>query len=104
MYRKISTAAGVTASVAPASSPAAAPSRGSDTARRTVAYSAATVPTPISACGASTAHGFIPNSRTDSPVTHVAAGGLSTVTKFPASSDPKNHAFQLCAPAWAAAA
>src|SRR6476619_5061493 len=46
----------------------------------------------------------MPNSRTDSPVTHSEAGGLSTVMKFWASSDPKNHADQLCEPAWDAAA
>jgi hypothetical protein len=69
-----------------------------------VKYSSATDATPISACGTSTDQLFIPNNRTDSPVTHSAAGGLSTVMKSWASSDPKNHADQLCEPACAAAA
>ncbi|MDT5150328.1 MAG: hypothetical protein QOI01_2061 [Mycobacterium sp.] len=38
---------------------------------------------------------FMPNRRTDSPVTHSDPGGLSTVMKSRASSDPKNHADQL---------
>ena len=46
----------------------------------------------------------MPNRRTDSPVTHSEAGGLSTVMKFCASTDPKNQADQLCEPACAAAA
>ena len=36
-------------------------------------------------------------------MTHSAAGGLSTVMKLAASLEPKNSAFQLCDPAWAAA-
>ena len=68
------------------------------------AYSTATAATPINAWGASTDQLFIPNKRTDNPVTHSEAGGLSTVMKLFASSDPKNHAVQLCEPAWAAAA
>jgi hypothetical protein len=34
---------------------------------------------------------------------HSAAGGLSTVIELAASEDPKNIAFQLAEPAWAAA-
>ena len=45
-----------------------------------------------------------PKIRTESPVTHRAAGVLSTVMKFAASDEPKNHAVQLSPPAWAAAA
>jgi len=45
----------------------------------------------------------MPNKRTDNPVTHNAAGGLSTVMKLLGSSEAKNHAFQLSAPDWAAA-
>jgi hypothetical protein len=41
--------------------------------------------------------------RTDRPVTHSAAGVLSTVMAFAASDEPKNQASQLRAPAWAAA-
>jgi hypothetical protein len=104
LNRNISAAAGVAASTAPASSPATVPWRGSVTVRRTAANSTATAATPITACGPSTDQLFMPNSRTDSPVTHSAPGGLSTVMKSPASSAPKNHADQLCAPACAAAA
>jgi hypothetical protein len=39
-----------------------------------------------------------PKTRQASPITISTTGGLSTVRKFPASSDPKNHAFQLCVP------
>lgn len=39
-----------------------------------------------------------PRIRHDSPMIISANGGLSTVRKFPASSDPKNQAFQLCVP------
>ena len=88
----------------PAIRPAIAPRVGSATMRRTVAYRTATAPTPISACGTKTAQLFIPNSRTDRPVTHSAAGGLSTVMKLLGSSEPKNHAVQSLAPDWAAAA
>ena len=44
-----------------------------------------------------------PNIRTDSPMSMVPSGGLSTVMKFAASNDPKNHADQLCEAARAAA-
>jgi hypothetical protein len=69
-----------------------------------VAYSTATDAAPINACGANTAQLFMPNNRTDNAVTHNDAGGLSTVMKLFASSEPKNHADQLCEPACAAAA
>lgn len=39
-----------------------------------------------------------PRTRQDRPITISASGGLSTVMKLPASSEPKNHAFQLCVP------
>src|SRR5438876_1201489 len=71
--------------------------------RFTVAYSSATVATPSSACGTRMLHELSPNMRTDRPVTHSAAGVLSTVIELAASEEPKNHAFQLCEPAWAAA-
>jgi hypothetical protein len=45
-----------------------------------------------------------PNSLPDNPITHIAAGGLSTVMALPASSEPNSHAFQSWVPAWAAAA
>ena len=59
--------------------------------------------TPISAWGASRLQELTPNSRADSPMTHSAAGGLSTVMKLDASDDPKKKAFQLWLAAWAAA-
>lgn len=39
-----------------------------------------------------------PKTRHDSPMTISANGGLSAMRKFPASNDPKNHAFQLSVP------
>ncbi len=99
LNRNISTATGVSASAAPASSPAAGPA-----VRRTAAYSSATVATPISACGTRMLQLDSPNSRTERPVTHSAAGVLSTVIAFAASDEPKNQAVQLWLPACAAAA
>jgi hypothetical protein len=40
----------------------------------------------------------------DSSITQSEAGGLSTVMKFDASSEPNRNAFQLLVPAWTAAA
>jgi hypothetical protein len=48
-------------------------------------------------------HGLTPNTRAERPVTHSAAGVLSTVIALAASLDPNSHAVQFCAPAWAAA-
>ena len=48
-------------------------------------------------------HELRPKIRTDRAMTHSAAGGLSTVMELAASEEPKNNAFQLCEPAWAAA-
>jgi len=48
-------------------------------------------------------HELSPKMRTESPSSIVPSGGLSTVTKFPASIEPKNQADQLCDPATAAA-
>ncbi len=48
-------------------------------------------------------HDDRPKTRTDRPITHSEAGGLSTVMKLLASLEPKNSAFQLCEPACAAA-
>jgi hypothetical protein len=45
-----------------------------------------------------------PKIRADKPITHNAAGGLSTVIEFALSSEPKNQAFHDCDPACAAAA
>ena len=97
--RNISAATGVSASVAPASSPAAGPNQ-----RRTVAYSRATAATPSSACGTSRLQELRPNVRAESSITHSATGGLSTVMKLDESEEPKKAAFQLWVPAWTAAA
>ena len=99
MNRNISAATGVSASTAPAIRPAAGP-----LVRRTVAYSSATAATPISASGSSIVNALNPNSLPNKPITHSAAGGLSTVIALPASSEPNSHAFQSCVPACAAAA
>ena len=97
--RNISTAAGVSASAAPAISPATGPAH-----RRTTPYSRATEATPIKACGTSRLHGENPKSRAEAVITHSAAGGLSTVIALPESSEPKSHALSDCVPAWTAAA
>ena len=99
LYRNINAATGVSASTAPAIRPAAGPLH-----RRTAAYSSATAPTPINACGSSMVNALKPNSLPDNAITHSAAGGLSTVMALPASSDPNSHAFQSWVPACAAAA
>ena len=99
LNRNINAATGVSASAAPAIRPAPGP-----LTRRTAAYSSATAPTPISACGSSMVNALKPNSLPDNPITHIAAGGLSTVMALPASSDPNSHAFRSCVPACAAAA
>jgi hypothetical protein len=57
----------------------------------------------MSASGTRMLQEFSPNTRTDRLITHRAAGGLSTVMKLAASLEPKNIAFQFCAPACAAA-
>ncbi len=46
---------------------------------------------------------FTPKSLAEIPITHSERGGLSTVMKLAASEAPKNSAFQLTEPAWAAA-
>jgi len=48
--------------------------------------------------GWSLAQLLTPKMRAERPITHSAAGGLSTVIALPASSEPKNHAFQLFVP------
>jgi hypothetical protein len=57
-----------------------------------------------SACGSRTLKLEKPSTRADSPISHSDSGGLSTVMNDPGSSAPKNHAFQLSLPAFAAAA
>ena len=55
------------------------------------------------ACGTSRLQDDSPNMRTESAITQIAAGGLSTVIEFAASLAPKKNASQFSAPAWAAA-
>jgi hypothetical protein len=98
LNRNINAATGVSANAAPASNAAPSPPT-----RRTAAYKSATAPTPSNACGTSTLHGFKPNSRTDTSMTHSAAGVLSTVIALAASLDPNSIAVQSLAPACAAA-
>jgi hypothetical protein len=45
-----------------------------------------------------------PNRRIDRPITHIAAGGLSTVIALPGSREANSHAFHDIEPAWADAA
>src|SRR6202142_532515 len=97
--RNISTAAGVSASAAPAARPAAELAT-----RRTVLYSNPTAAIPSRACGTSSDQELNPKIRPESSITHSDAGGLSTVIELPASSEPKKNAFQLLVPACTAAA
>jgi len=76
---------------------------GAPIVRRTIAIRTTTVATPINASGTRMLAGLSPNSRTDTPMTIVPSGGLSTVMKLLASIEPKNHADQLCDAARAAA-
>ncbi len=71
--------------------------------RFTAAYSNATAATPSKACGTKIAHELTPNILTERSMTHSDAGGLSTVMKFDASSEPNKNAVQLLLPACAAA-
>jgi hypothetical protein len=98
LKRNMRTATGVTAITAPASRAAPWPN-----ARRTVACRTATVPTPMSTCGRRIANELSPKSRTDSAMTHSAAGGLSTVMALLASKLPQKKADHDSAPAWTAA-
>ena len=98
--RNISTATGVSASVAPASRPAAA----EPVVRRTAACSTATAATPSSACGTRMLHEESPKIRTESAIGQSESGVLSTVIALAASEEPKKNAFQDSDPACAAAA
>lgn len=89
----------MSASSAPASSPAPCP----DT-RRTAAYSSPTAATPMSACGTSRLQDENPKIRAEISIGHSDAGGLSTVIAFSGSRDPKKNAVQSFAPACTAAA
>jgi hypothetical protein len=53
----------------------------------------------MSAWGASIANEENPKIRLDSTITHMDAGGLSTVIELPESNDPNSHAFQDSVPA-----
>ena len=99
LNRNISAAAGVSITIAPASSPAAGPDQ-----RLTAAYSNQTASTPSNACGASMDQELKPKIRPEISIGHSDAGGLSTVMKLDESNEPKKNAFQLLVPAWTAAA
>ena len=71
--------------------------------RRIVAYSTATLATPISASGSRMLNGLSPKILIDSAMNHRLIGGLSTVIELAASEEPKKKAFQLTEPACAAA-
>ena len=90
LNRNISAATGVSASTAPAIRAGTQPAT-----RRTAAWSRATAPTPIRACGTSMLQDEKPKIRADAAITHSDAGGLSTVITLPASSEPKRNASQL---------
>ena len=98
LNRNISTATGVSAITAPATSAAAC-----EKCRRTVAYRSHTAPTPSSACGTRMLHELTPKARAESSMTQREAGGLSTVIAFDQSKDPKKNAFHDFVPAWTAA-
>src|ERR1700712_4605310 len=95
----ISAAAGMAA----VSAAAASAVRGPDQ-RRTIAYTSATVATPMRACGASIDQELNPKIRPESAMTHIEAGGLSTVISPGASRAPNSHAFHDWVPACTAAA
>ncbi len=97
LYRNISTAAGLRAVTNAAMVAAAGPN-----VRLTMLYTRPTVAIPASAWGSRMLHSERPSSRTDSPISIVESGGLSTVMKFAASSEPKNHAAHLWLAACAA--
>jgi hypothetical protein len=90
----MTTATGVSVRASAATRPATAPKE-----RRTASKSRATESTPASASGSSRLQALSPKSRAERPITQSASGGLSTVMKLPASSEPKKKAFQL----WVAA-
>ncbi len=90
MKRKISTAAGVRAITTAAIVAAAGPNE-----RLTATNRTPTVATPARASGSRTLKELSPKSRTESPITIVDSGGLSTVMKLDASKLPKNQADQL---------
>jgi len=98
LNRNISTATGVRASTAPASSPAAGVNH-----RRTVRYTTPTDATPSRAWGTRMLQALTPKIRADTSITHSDAGGLSTVMKLDESEEPKKAARRLLVPAWTAA-
>ena len=95
----ISAATGVNVTSAPAMRPAAGPNQ-----RLTLAYTSATVATPISASGTSIEAEENPKIRPDRPMIHIAPGGLSTVIALPESREANSQAFQLSVPDLTAAA
>lgn len=93
LSRLIATVIGVSARTSAASAAAACPNT-----RFTEACRIQMVPRAAATSGSIICQVPKPKMRHDSPMTISANGGLSTVRKLPASSDPKNQAFQLCVP------
>jgi hypothetical protein len=83
LNRNIRVATGVTASTAPAISPATGPYQ-----RRTAAYRTPTEATPSSACGTRIDQLLSPKIRTERAINQRAAGVLSTVIELAASDEP----------------
>ncbi len=93
LSRLMATVIGVSASTSAATAAAPWPhTRLTETCRIQIVASAATI------SGSIICQVPYPRRRHDRPMTIRAKGGLSTVRKFPASSEPKNHAFQLSVP------
>ena len=86
LLRSVATLIGVTARTT-----AAAQAAGTPKARRTSTYTSPTHATPASACGSNTATPLNPSSRALRACSHRPSGGLSTVTKPPASNDAKEE-------------
>ena len=85
--RAVTTAAGSTASAAPAATPAQRPA-----IERATHMTAATAATPPSAAGSSSAHVWKPKSRVESTCSHSPGAGLSIATRRPGSNAPARNA------------
>ena len=92
LNRNISTATGVSARTAPASSPAAGPAHAAH--RRVEQRHRARRPSAPAGRACSTTRSR--RSARTGAITHSEAGGLSTVIALAESSEPKKNAFQLC--------
>ena len=98
LKRNMRAVTGVVQNSAPATMPAALPQY-----RRAKAWHRYVHATPMTAWGSRMAKLERPSTRTDSAMSQIDAGGLSTVMAPPASEAPHRKALQLCEPACAAA-